>query len=75
MVLCPSGASSFGLDSFSKGTVLSSDPVASPVTSVSPVCVYCQKDDYEIPDISNHQPYDRGSNTSQIYYSLSVTNI
>lgn len=71
----PSSASFPGTESFSNGIVLSSDPMASAVTSVSPGCIYCQKDDYEIPNISNHQHYDRGSNTSQIYYSLSVTNI
>lgn len=75
VVLCPSSASFLGTESFSNGIVLSSDPMASAVTSVSPGCIYCQKDDCEIPNISNHQHYDRGSNTSQIYYSLSVTNI
>lgn len=69
------GGSFLGTESFSNGIVLSSDPMDSPVTSVSPGCIYCQKDDYKIPAISSHQHYDRGSNTSQIYYSLSVTNI
>lgn len=74
VVLCPSSSSFLGTESISNGIVSSSDPMASPVTSVSPGYIYCQKDDYEIPNISN-QHYDRGSNTSQIYYSLSVTNI
>lgn len=75
VVLCSSSASFLGIESISNGIVLSSNPMASPVSFVSPSCIYCQKDDYEIPNISNHQHYDWGSNTSQIYYSLSVTNI